>query len=140
MSKRKNKMLIIISVAIGGRFFSNNLFIVIVCFLHQVSLTKRQRRDLAVFKSSCHLPTYLPHMVEALHNLFNARITNFSRPGFGSTGNQTQVFRFNSRRSIQSTTIIPNCESRKSASKAIFSIGSTVGTRATPLYQQKLIE
>ena len=35
-------------------------------FIHQVALARRQRRE-----SSCHLPTCLPHTVEASHCPFN---------------------------------------------------------------------
>ena len=35
-------------------------------------MARRQRRDLAVFESSCHLPTCVPHTVEASHCAFNA--------------------------------------------------------------------
>ena len=36
-------------------------------FIYHVALARRQRRDLSVFESNCHLPTGLPHMVEASH-------------------------------------------------------------------------
>ena len=36
-------------------------------FIHQVALARRQRRDLSVFESNCHLPTCLQHTVEASH-------------------------------------------------------------------------
>ena len=42
----------------------------IVCYrklVHQVVFTRRQQRDLAVFESSYHVPTCLPHTVEASH-------------------------------------------------------------------------
>ena len=40
-------------------------------FIHQVALTRRQRRGLSVFESSCHLPTCLPHTAKASHYPFN---------------------------------------------------------------------
>ena len=74
-------------------------------------MAKRQRRDLSVFESSCHLPTCLPHTMGASHCLFNcwtssreAVNTNFYSLWFDSTGNRTRVYRFSSRRSIHSTT------------------------------------
>ena len=45
-------------------------FIVIVVTVHLyslVALAGRQRRELSVFASNCHLPTCLPHTVEASH-------------------------------------------------------------------------
>ena len=36
-------------------------------FIQQVVLAKRQQRNLLVFESSYHLPTSLPHAVEASH-------------------------------------------------------------------------
>ena len=54
----------------------------------------------------------LPHTVEASHCSFNCRTssreavnTNFFSLWFDPTGNQTRVYRFNSRRSIHSTTV-----------------------------------
>ena len=80
-------------------------------FIHQVALARRQRRDLSVFESSCHLPICLPHTMEASHCPFNCRTssreavnTNFYGLWFDSTGNRTRVYRFSSRRSIHSTT------------------------------------
>ena len=74
-------------------------------------MARRQRRDLSVFESSCHLPTCLPHTIEASHCPFNcwtssreAVNTNFYSLWFDSTGNRTRVYRFSSRRSIHSTT------------------------------------
>ena len=41
-------------------------------FIYQVALARRQRRDLSVFESNCHLPTCLSHTVK-LHTVsFNA--------------------------------------------------------------------
>ena len=34
-------------------------------FNHQAALRRRLRSNFLVFDSSCHLPSYLPHMVEA---------------------------------------------------------------------------
>ena len=45
-------------------------------FTHKVTLVRRQQRDLSVFESSCHLPTFLPHMVEASHCPFNCRTSS----------------------------------------------------------------
>ena len=74
-------------------------------------MARRQRRDLSVFESSCHLPTCLPHTAEASHCPFNcwtssreAVNTNFYSLWFDPTGNRTRVYRFSSRRSIHSTT------------------------------------
>ena len=74
-------------------------------------MARRQRRDLLVFESSCHLPICLPHTMEASHCPFNcwtssreAVNTNFYSLWFDSTGNRTRVYRFSSRRSIHSTT------------------------------------
>ena len=36
-------------------------------FIHQVAWARRQRRDLSVFESSCHLLTCLLHTAEASH-------------------------------------------------------------------------
>ena len=56
-------------------------------FIHQVIFAKRQRRDLSVFESSCHLPTCLPHTAEA------------SLPSFLFwSENRTRVFWFSCRR------------------------------------------
>ena len=74
-------------------------------------MARRQRNDLSVFESSCHLPICLPHTMEASHCPFNcwtssreAVNTNFYSLWFDSTGNRTRVYRFSSRRSIHSTT------------------------------------
>ena len=74
-------------------------------------MARRQRRDLSVFESSCHLPICLPHTMEASHCPFScwtpsreAVNTNFYSLWFDSTGNRTRVYRFSSRRSIHSTT------------------------------------
>ena len=74
-------------------------------------MARRQRRDLSVFESSCHLPTCLSHTVEASHCPFNcwtssreAVNTNFYSVWLDPTGNRTRVYRFSSRRSIHSTT------------------------------------
>ena len=74
-------------------------------------MARRQRRDLSVFESSCHLPTCLPHTAEASHCPFNcwtssrkAMNTNFYSLWLDPTGNRTRVYRFSSRRSIHSTT------------------------------------
>ena len=47
------------------------IVIVITFFIHQVALARRQRNDLSVFESSCHLPICLPHTMEASHCPFN---------------------------------------------------------------------
>ena len=74
-------------------------------------MARWQQKDLSVFESSCHLPTCLPHIMEASHCPFNcwtssreAVNTNFSSLWFDPTGNRTRVYRFSSRRSIHSTT------------------------------------
>ena len=38
-----------------------------ITFILQVARARRQRRDLLVFESSYHLPTGLPHAVDASH-------------------------------------------------------------------------
>ena len=74
-------------------------------------MARRQRRDLSVFESSCHLPACLPHTAEASHCPFDcwtssrkAVNTNFYSLWFDPTRNRTRVYRFSSRRSIHSTT------------------------------------
>ena len=75
-------------------------------------LGQRQKRDVSVIESSCHLPTCPSHAVEALHCLFGIAdrqagklsVPIFGIFGFDPTGNQTRVYRFSSRRSIYSTT------------------------------------
>ena len=74
-------------------------------------MARRQRKDLSVFESSCHLPTCLPLSAEASHCPFNcwtssrkAVNTNFYSLWFDPTGNRIRVYRFSSRRSIHSTT------------------------------------
>ena len=66
-------------------------------------MARRQRRDLSVsvFKSSCHLPTCLPHTAETLHCPFNcwtssreAVNTNFYILWFELSGNRTLVYYF----------------------------------------------
>ena len=81
------------------------LYCIVITFIHQVALARRQRRDLSVFKSSCHLPTYLTHTVEASHCPFNCWMssrgavnTKFYSLWFDATGNRTPVYRFSSRR------------------------------------------
>ena len=63
-------------------------------------MARRQRRDLSVFESSCHLPICLPHTMEASHCPFNcwtssreAVNTNFYSLWFDSTGNRTRVYK-----------------------------------------------
>ena len=74
-------------------------------------MARRQRRDLSVFESSCHLPICLLHTMEASHCPFTcwtssrkAVNTNFYSLWFDPTGNRTRVYRISSRRSIHSTT------------------------------------
>ena len=76
-----------------------------------ITLGRRQRRDLSVFESRCHLPTCLPHTAEASHCPFDcltssrkAVNTNFYSLWLNPTGNRTRIYRFSSRRSIHSTT------------------------------------
>ena len=80
-------------------------------FIHHVALARKQRMDLLVFESSCHLPTCLPHTAEASLGLFQcwtssnqAVNTNFYSLWFVPTWNQTRVYRFSNRRSIHSNT------------------------------------
>ena len=40
-------------------------------FIDQVALTRKQQKDLLVFETSCHMPTFLPHTVKTLHCRFN---------------------------------------------------------------------
>ena len=42
-------------------------------FIHQVALARRQRRDISILESRYHLPTCLPHTVEASHCPFQCR-------------------------------------------------------------------
>ena len=58
-------------------FSSKQFWVVNYMFIHQVALAKSQRRDLSIFESSCHLPTCLPHTVEASH-------CPFARPKAGA--------------------------------------------------------
>ena len=74
-------------------------------------MPRRQRKDLSVFESSCHLPTCLPHTAEASYCPFNCWTSsrkavniNFYSLCYDPTGNRTRVYRFSSRRSIHSTT------------------------------------
>ena len=71
-------------------------------------MARRQRRDLSVFESSCHLPTCLPNTAEASHCLFDCSTSSseyqFLYLWFDPTGKRTQVYSFRSRRSIHSTT------------------------------------
>ena len=71
--------------------------------MHQVVLASRQWRDCSVFESSCHLPTCLPHTVEASHCPFNcwtssreAVNTNFYCLCFDPIGNGTRFCGFSS--------------------------------------------
>ena len=66
--------------------------------IHQDFLDRRQRKGVSVLESRCHLPTCLPHTVEASHCPLNcwksSRKTvnfNFYRFWFDSTANWTQV-------------------------------------------------
>ena len=64
------------------------------------------KRELSVFESSCHLPTCLPHTVEASHTVpFIAECqarkkvkTNFYSLWFDPTGNRTRIYSFSCRR------------------------------------------
>ena len=67
-------------------------------FIYRVALARRQRRNLSVFESSCHLPSCspCPWVIESLHCtvlVLNVKLggwdTNFSRRWFDPTGNRT---------------------------------------------------
>ena len=67
-------------------------------FIHQLALARRQRRDLSIFESSCHLPTCTYYTRESF-TLFLLMLnvkqetvnTSFYSLWFDPTGNRTQV-------------------------------------------------
>ena len=101
---------------IKGLIVPTRLCILSIAFIHYILFTKLpwpgdSKETFLVFQSSCHLPTCLPHTVEASQCPFNCWMssrkavnTNFYNFWFDQTGNRTRVYRFSSRRFIHSTT------------------------------------
>ena len=95
--------------AISFAFIVPSIVIVVILFFTKLPLLKRQQRNLSGFESSCHLPTSLPHTVEAAHCPFNL-LTSSKEAVFTNifvvfdTGTRTPVYLFSSSYSIHSTT------------------------------------
>ena len=78
-------------------------------FIRQVALVRRQRRKLLVFETSCHLSTTLDgdftlSLFNDEHSAVKQWISIFIVFGLTRSEIETRVYRFNSRRSLYSTT------------------------------------
>ena len=94
--------LLVFFISVKRSSFNSNYFVIETFFyeLHfidQFALARRQRRDLSAFESSCHLPTCLPQMVEALQcplNCWKSSMevvnTNFYNLWLDLTSNRTR--------------------------------------------------
>ena len=90
--------------------FASFRVVIVIALRSPSCLCQGIEKNLSIFKSSCHLPTYLPHTAEASHSPFycwsssgETVDTNFKRIWFDKTGNLTRVCHFSCKRFIYSS-------------------------------------